>query len=504
MRRREFFLFPAVVVAQLGRPQLLHGVQSGDVFADRAVVWSHVDRPARMFVEWSTTESFRDPRLVRGPAALEPTGFTARVDLTGLPAGQKIFYRVQFEDLRDGRSRSLPVTGRFRTPSTQPRNVRLLWSGDMCGQGYGINPSSGGARIFEAMRRREPDFFIHSGDTIYADNPIPAEIRLPDGSLWKNLTTEAKSKVAETLDEFRGNYLYNLQDENVRRFNAEVAQIWQWDDHEVLNNWSPGKNLDADSRYGEKSVHLLSARALRAFQEHAPMRFHRDDAERVYRHVPYGPLVDVFVIDMRSYRAANSANRQPHEDASTALLGRPQIEWLKRGLKRSSATWKIIASDMPIGLLVGDGKDAQGQPLWEAVANGDGPTLGREFEIAGLLQYLKKERIRNTVWLTADVHYTAAHYYDPAKARFTDFDPFWEFVSGPLNAGTFGPGATDDTFGPQVVFAKAPPKGQSNLPPSAGLQFFGEVEASAQTRQLCVTLRDVTGAALFTKTLNPA
>ena len=55
--------------------------------------------------------------------------------------------------------------------------------------------------------------------------------------------------------------------------------------------------------------------------------------------------------------------------------------------------------------------------------------------------------MRNVVWLTADVHYCAAHYYDPAKAAFTDFDGFWEFVAGPLNAGTFGPSTLDGTFG---------------------------------------------------------
>ncbi|WP_280302299.1 alkaline phosphatase D family protein [Nocardia abscessus] len=41
----------------------------------------------------------------------------------------------------------------------------------------------------------------------------------------------------------------------------------------------------------------------------------------------------------------------------------------------------------------------------------------------------------DVVWLTADVHYTAAHRYSPERAVFTEFDEFWEFVSGPLNAG---------------------------------------------------------------------
>src|SRR3546814_8396637 len=84
--------------------------------------------------------------------------------------------------------------------------------------------------------------------------------------------------------------------------------------------------------------------------------------------------------------------------------------------------------------------------------------------------------------LTADLHYTAAHYYDPDKARFRDFEPFWEFVSGPVHAGTFGPGGMDDTFGPQVVFSKDE-GGTPNLPPSAGLQFFGHGRTGAPHRR---------------------
>ena len=85
--------------------------------------------------------------------------------------------------------------------------------------------------MYETMRRRHPDFFLHSGGTIYADGPILPQVTLPDGSLWRNVTIEEKAKVAETLAEFRGNHRYNLLDDNVRRFNAEVANIAQWDDH---------------------------------------------------------------------------------------------------------------------------------------------------------------------------------------------------------------------------------------------------------------------------------
>ena len=64
------------------------------------------------------------------------------------------------------------------------------------------------------------------------------------------------------------------------------------------------------------------------------------------------------------------------------------------------------------------------------------------------------------MWLSANVPYTAAHYYDPGKAQFRDFEPFWEFVSGPIHAGAFGPNTLDNTFGPQLVFQKTPAKDQ--------------------------------------------
>jgi alkaline phosphatase D len=249
-------------------------------------------------------------------------------------------------------------------------------------------------------------------------------------------------------------------------------------------------------------VQTLVGRATRAFLDYAPLRWHGlDESERLYRKIAYGKELDLFVIDMRSYRAANSHNRQEAPSHQTALLGRTQVEWLKSELRKSKAVWKVIASDMPIGLLVGDGRDAEGRPRWENGANGDGPVLGREFEIAEVLRSIKHQQVRNVVWLTADVHYCAAHYYDPSLAQFQDFDPFWEFVSGPLHAGSFGPNGLDNTFGPQVVFQKAPPAGQANLPPTAGLQFFGQVDIDPKSKEMLVSLRDVAGATLFSQKL---
>jgi alkaline phosphatase D len=496
-RRQLLQVAPGVISRR--RPLAAQGVAAGDVTASRALIWSRADRPSRMIVRWRERRPGASWTEVLGPHCLEVSDFTGRLDIGGWSPGADIEYEVVFRDLGLSGADSEPVRGSFRPAPVSPRPVRFFWSGDTAGQGWGINPAFGGMKIYETMRRLQPDFFLHSGDTIYADGPIPAEMKLPDGRIWKNIVTEEKSKVAESLAEFRGCYKYNLLDENLRRFHAEVPQIWQWDDHEVLNNWSAAKDLAANPAYTEKSVPLLAARGKRAFLEYAPIRYHHIETERIYRHIPYGPLLDVFVIDMRSYRGPNSFNRQQSEGSDTDFLGAPQLGWLLDGLRASRARWKVIASDMPLGLLVGDGKDAQGRPVFEAHANGDGPPLGRELELARLLKGIRN--VKNVVWLTADVHYTAAHFYDPRKAVFTDFSPFWEFVSGPLNAGSFGPGTLDNTFGPQVVFQKHPPRGQGGIGPDAGLQFFGDVEI-ATTGRLTVRLRDLTGAVLFEKTLD--
>ena len=62
----------------------------------------------------------------------------------------------------------------------------------------------------------------------------------------------------------------------------------------------------------------------------------------------------------------------------------------------------------------------QGALMQDAWANGGGPPLGREMELADLLRFLKRRRVRNVVVVTADVHYAAAHYYSPDKAQFRD------------------------------------------------------------------------------------
>lgn len=475
-------------------PTLPYGVQAGDIGDGAAVIWAACDRPARMIVQWATEDRPEDVRAIAGPAALPETGGTAKVLIEGLPDGADVHYLVTFRDLEDLRVVSAPVAGRFRAPPADRRDVTFIWSGDTAGQGWGINPEWGGMRLYEVMRAAEPDFFVHCGDMIYADGPIEPEVVLADGTVWRNVVTKAKRKVAETLEEYRGNYRYNLLDEHVRRFNGEVGQYTLWDDHEVTNNWYHERVLE-DERYAVRSAALLAARGEQAMREFTPTRIDPTGRGRKFRAFRRGPLLDLLLLDMRSHRGPNGPNRQTELTDDARILGREQTAWLKQRLASSNALWKVIAADMPLGLVVG------GASAREAVAQGEDQPLGRELEIAEILKFIRDEGITNVIWLTADVHYCATHHYTPERADFKDFSPFYEFVSGPIHAGTYGPNRLDMTFGPEVVFQKAHP--QSNAPPTDGYLFFGHVRIDGDTGELSVEHRDLSGSTLHRTDIQP-
>ncbi len=487
---------PALVRA--GRPLLTSGVASGDVTTSSAVLWARADRPARLVAVVHGPRG--SLRRVRGPWASPDTDLTAKIELRGLRQGQDHRVTLAFEsaDGRDGEQADVT----FRTASTRPDPTSLVWTGDTCGQGWGINPDLGGLTGYRAMLDTEPDLFVHAGDTVYADGPLAESVVEPDGRVWRNVVTEEVAVVAQTLRQFRGRHRYTMLDENVRAMYARVPVVAQWDDHETTNNWYPGEVL-TDPRYDqEQRVDVLARRARRAWGEYQPVpasvtRGRGGDAStpgRLYRKVGRGRHLEVFCLDMRTFKDPNTPGL---ERDRTRILGKEQADWLVREVSRSAATWKVISADLPLGIVVPDGPVDQ-----ESLSNRDpGAPLGKELEIASVLQAFKRNRVRNVLWITADVHYCAAHHYDPARAGFTDFDPFWEIVAGPIAAGTFGPNEMDGTFGPQVEFSKV--ADYPNQSPRGGNQFFGHLAIDA-AGVMTASLRDVAGTVLWSKAMEPA
>ncbi|MFF2031047.1 alkaline phosphatase D family protein [Arthrobacter sp. NPDC058192] len=506
---------PAAIPLVRNRLTLPSGIATGDVTTNSGVLWSRASGPGRLVASLLAVDDGGSPlrggrafqRVLRGSAATEGTDFTARIDAAHLPAGTRFAVSMHFEDAEgnagetaQGSFSTAPDTGLLRS-GRRSRGQSFVWTGDTAGQGWGINEDIGGMRGYAAMHATRPDFFVHSGDTIYADGPIAAQITEPNGQIWRNLVTEEVTKVAETLNEYRGRHRYNRMDKNIRALYADVPVIAQWDDHETHNNWYPGQIL-TDDRYTERRVDVLAARGRHAWQEYQPIAGLGGrstgttgfEAARIYRKISRGPQLDIFCLDMRSFKDPNTDGR---ETQLMHILGQEQADWLIKEVSRSRATWKVIANDLPLGVIVPDGPVNQ-----ESLSNRDaGAPLGKELEIAGVLSAFKRNRVKNVVWLTADVHYCAAHHYAPERAAFTDFDPFWEFVAGPINAGSFGPNALDGTFGPEQVFFRA--GAYANESPRSGeSQYFGHVDLG-DDGVFTVSLRNANGTVLWSKALQP-
>jgi len=209
----------------------------------------------------------------------------------------------------------------------------------------------------------------------------------------------------------------------------------------------------------------------------------------MYRVLHYGPLADVFLLDGRAERTPNDP-----PPAEGALLGPAQEAWLTRALASSTALWKIVACDMPIGLQIGEpGKHVK----WAADGWGNedpGLPVEREVELARILSSLKARGVKNVVWLAADVHYAAAHRFDPVRAVYKDFDPFWELIAGPMHATSFGRKSFDPTFGPELEWCSV--DWDTRGSPADGQQFFGVLDIDPADPRLSVRWFDARGREL--------
>ena len=421
------------------RPTLTHGIQSGDVTNRSAVVWARADRPSRMRVEVARTPRFRDVRLIDGPVLTPDTDFTGKVRLDALQSGRRdLLPRHARGPRRPGAARSEPVVGSFRTAPLGRADVSFVWSGDLAGQGWGINPDLGGYRIFAAMAALEPDFFLCSGDT-----STPTARSTVDRAAARRRARGATSSPRRRRRSPRrstssaASSPTTCSTTTCARSPPRCRRSTSGTTTRSATTGSPARS-STDERYTERNVDVLAARAKQAFFEYAADRARSRSTRRgaIYRRISHGPLLDVFVLDMRTYKDPNDDNR--YADPQRGLLGaRPArvAQARARRLHRDLEGHRQRPAARPRRARRRRGRSKaspRATPARRSGASSSSPTCSRSRTGAAS---------SGIVFLTADVHYTAAHHYDPARAAVADFTPFWEFVSGPLNAGAFGPNA---------------------------------------------------------------
>jgi alkaline phosphatase D len=308
------------------------GYVAGDVTPDGAVVWLRAAADSSVSLQYSKDPAFASFASVSAIRIASESDFTANFTLRGLDPATVYYYRAAVAGKKPG-----PVARFVTAPTPDAESVVKFCFGGDTREGY--RPFT----IMDAIRAKQPDFFIHLGDTIYADRGL----------------------IASELPRFWAKYRTNRDDAPSQRLFSETSVYVIWDDHEVRDNYEAG--------------HPLAPIGQQAFLDYWPVRRDAGEPNRIYRSFRWGKALELFLLDGRQYR----------EHAKGTMLGSRQKEWLLDGLARSAAMFKIIATPVPF---YGGGRDR-----WE----------GFPQEREDLMKWIEQKKITGVVFISADLHYAA-------------------------------------------------------------------------------------------------
>ena len=421
-------------------------VTVGEVTDAGAVVWVRGQTWGRVTVRWAPAAGGEERQ---GEVKVSPaSNLTGKLPLGGLAPASRYRYRVD----QNGQE----IRGEFVTapPPGSAAPVRFAWSGDL-GSRTACRHVTEGYPIFRVLARFPVDFFLFVGDTIYADHPCGGPDRVPGSDF-----------VARKLPDFWAKHRYNREDPGVQAYFRQTSVYAIWDDHEVRNNFSG-------------STDRLMETGRRAFLDYFPIVPPRDEPSRLYRKFRWGSLLELFILDARQYR---SANADPDGPGKT-MLGSAQKKWLLDGLTASTATWKVVVTSVPLSVPTG-GKEHDSWSNANVLGFPEENATGFAVERDAILRSLRDRRVRNLVFLAADVHHAELIRHHPTPEW-----SFHEFIAGPLSASLGRPRPLDNGLNPRSLFA------------TGGVENFGEV--AIDSTGLTVRIVDVEGQVRFTHTIGP-
>jgi alkaline phosphatase D len=327
------------------------GVMSGDPKTTAITLWTRLadaGGTGTVELEISTDPDFRRTVARRLLSTREAIGHSVKARIKGLDPYEQYFYRFATRDADS------PV-GRFRTALPHDSRQPVRFAVFSC-QEY----TFGYYNAHALMAREDLDFVINLGDYIYSD----ISFRTPTGVRNADFTTSVQPS-ATTLSEYRERYSTYRSDSALRKMHAAFPLISVWDDHEVQNNYAGGAPGGGDVS-GEYSVGRRNT-AYRAFFESMPT--FAIGRRRLYHRASFGSMVDLYVLDERQYRAAQPRCEVgapcPELDEPRAFLGESQLDFVRSGIGRSKAAWKVIANAVPIMPLKKDESDPGYFDGWE-------------------------------------------------------------------------------------------------------------------------------------------
>ncbi|MEU4654177.1 alkaline phosphatase D family protein [Streptomyces sp. NPDC023723] len=387
-------------------PAFLHGVASGDPLPDGILLWTRVtpvpeavpgsgtgpDTPVGWTV--ATDRALTDVVARGSVTARAAADHTVKADVRGLAPATDYFF-----GFTAGGTDS-PV-GRTRTAPAADAAVPGLRFGV-------VSCANWEAGHFSAYRhlaaRGDLDAWLHLGDYIYEYGTGEY------GTRGTVVRPTAPAHEIRTLADYRVRHALHKTDPDLRALHATAPVVAIWDDHEFANDtWSGGAENHTEATEGAWSARQAAAK--QAYFEWMPVR--PALAGTTYRRLRFGKLADLSLLDLRSYRSQQAAlGTGDVDDPGRTLTGRAQLDWLKAGLTASDTTWRLVGNSVMISpFAIGALSAELLRPLAELLGlpkeglalnpdQWDGYTDDRR----ELLAHLRAHAVRNTVFLTGDIH----------------------------------------------------------------------------------------------------
>ena len=436
---------------------IINGFASGDVADTSAVVWSRAKDRALMHVQYDTDRSFLHAKS-KTLLVDKLTDFAGHIKLDSLSPDTIYYYRVWFSSASDSTNNTTKslstrpdsMIGSFRTApdhltssiSSTNRTISFVIGGDLGGQNYCRRDGIGGIQgypIFSIMQSLSPDFFIFNGDQIYGDTAC--SVNGPSNVTgWTNIEGNFPSVTDNKVNwnnqtQLQGIYSkhweYNRADPHLQGLLRNTSMYSQADDHEVVNDYGGKWSYWTNATKNRTGFPNVVKAGINAFFNFSPIDRNKAEPDRIYRSFHWGKDLDLFLLDMHSYRSRNDLPGTPQNNKT--LLGRDQLHWLEQSLLNSTATWKVISADVPATIPNCFNKQL-GCDNW--ATNGTSATFKETFtgERSDFLKFLDDHNIKNVVVVATDVHF-------PINILVED-DPnhdghkliYHELVSGPLSA----------------------------------------------------------------------
>ncbi|GEE00250.1 phosphodiesterase/alkaline phosphatase D [Gordonia spumicola] len=395
-----------------------HGVASGDPLPGGVILWTRVTptsdatpgsgRGGASTLTWEIASDRGFSRIVASGSTSTDASrdHTVKVDAAGLSPAAVYWYR--FRVTGGPAAGAVSPVGRTKTAPAAGADVAQV----RFGVASCANWEAGyfGAYRFLAART-DLDAVVFLGDYIY--EYAPGEYGGKHGSVR---THEPKHDIV-SLSDYRIRHGQYKTDRDLQAAHAQHPFIVTWDDHEVADNqWKGGAENHKPS---QGSWTQRKAHADRAYYEWMPVRPQVSaDNRHIYRRLAYGKLLELNMLDLRTYRDKEAGRFSPEaDDRKRTIMGRRQMEWVKGGITTSTATWQIVGNSVMIApILVPPLDPARTKELTTLIGvpengvafNGDqwdGYTKDRRT----LLDAIDRAGKKNVVFITGDIHMSFAN-----------------------------------------------------------------------------------------------